>query len=445
MKRLLIILLTILAFASCNKDGNFSYSRQSPSGTAETWAEKTRVESDVTRNVMLLYSAGFNSLCDYLDTNIKELEEGFIPDNSTMGDHILLVYSKLTTRNKYGKTVKDYSVPTKSALFMMYRKGGSIIKDTLMVYGENVMASDPATFRKVCQTMYNLFHAKSYGVVFTSHASGWLPPGYYNDPNEFEPPVPLWTSSVSKKKIHATSFYPPLDSTIPVKSFGQDAVPGASLEMDMDAFAEAIPFHLKYLLIDACLSGCVEVAWQLRDKADIVGFSQAEILAEGFDYTTLASRLLVSEPDPVQVCKDYFHRYDIRSGQSRSATISVVDTREMDQLAQVCRTLFEKYRSQIDSLKGNKVQGYFRYERHFFYDLLDILVKAGITNEEKAQVQDALDRCVLYKAATDSFLGDFTIKTACGFSMYLPSMGSDFLDNYYRNHVSWNEATLLVE
>ena len=214
--------------------------------------------------------------------------------------------------------------------------------------------------------------------------------------------------------------------------------------MELDAFAAAIPFHLDYLLIDACLSGCVEVAWQFKDKADIVGFSQTEVLAEGFDYKTITSRLLQQTPDPVQVCKDYFARYEIQTGQYCSATISAVDTREMEPLASLCKALFEKYRSKLNTMSGNNVQGYFRFDRHFFYDLKDILVKAGITAQEKAELQEALDRCVIYKAATDYFLS-IRINTACGLSMYLPSMGSEYLDESYLNHLAWNGATLLVK
>ena len=442
MKRLLVISLAFFALVSCNKDNNFSFKRGEPSGPAESWAEKSRVESTESRNVMLLYSAGFNTLARYLDQNIVELDEGFIPEKRNRGDHVLLVYSKLTTRNENGTILLEYDKPTKSALFRMYKVGDKIVKDTLKVYGEDVIASSPETLRDVCLTARDMFPAKSYGMVFTSHASGWLPDGYYNDPSRYEGNSGWGMLSVGKGRNQRS--YPALETYPAVKSIGQENIPGSPVEMELDVFAEAIPFHLDYLLLDACLSGCIEVAYQLRGKADIVGFSQTEVLAEGFDYRTITSRLLTANPDPVQVCKDYFNRYDVQTGQWRSATISAVDTRELEPLATLCKTLFEKYRTSLKTLKGSSVQGYFRSERHFFYDLRDILVKAGITAEEEAALQDALDRCMLYKAATDYFLS-VRIYTACGFSMYLPSMGSDFLDNFYKEHIAWNQATELVK
>ena len=434
-------MLVLSALVSCT-DEYFSYKETEPAGNADAWAQKTRVESPETRTVMILYSAGFNSLAHFLDTNIMELEEGFIPDRKTRADHILLVYSKLTRRNSYGECVADYSTPTESALFRMYMKDGAVFKDTLRIWGPDVNASDPKTLNEVCRTAYDMFPAKSYGMVFTSHASGWLPAGYYNDPSAFEPGT-VWKSSVGGRGRNQSSF-PAIEPSFPaVKSFGQDNNPGNPLEMELEDFAGAIPFKLDYLLIDACLSGCVEVAYQLRGKADIVGFSQTEVLAAGFDYVSITSRLLQGNPDPVQVCVDYYNHYLAEPNNSRYATISAVDTRRLEPLATLCKSLFQKYRARLKTMSGDNVQGYFRYDRHFFYDLKDILVKAGITEEEKARLQDALDQCVLYKAATDYFI-DVRIRNACGLSMYLPSRGSDFLDGFYMEHIEWNKATELV-
>ena len=214
--------------------------------------------------------------------------------------------------------------------------------------------------------------------------------------------------------------------------------------MELKDFADAIPMHLDYLLLDACLSGCVEVAWQLREKADIIGFSPTEVLADGFDYLHITQRLLATVPDPVDVCREYFEYYNSQSGSSRSATITALDTRQLEPLADICRTLFEEYRSAILELDGDKVQGYFRYNRHYFYDLRDILVQAGISWAEREQLDAALDACLLYQAATPYFL-DIRLSRVCGLSMYLPSMGTAFLNQFYQSQIAWNEATHLVK
>ena len=446
MKRSFVILLVLAALVSCTRDDNFSFKRGEASGAADSWASTTRVESEQTRNVMLLYSAGFNTLANYLDEDIKELPMGFVPQKGNRADHILLVYSKLTARSSdTGLCGQNFSVPTESALFRLYTQGGKVVQDTIKVWGTDVDACNPETLREVLQVVYDRFPAKGYGMVFTSHATGWLPAGYYADPSKFDgKSYDNGISWSSIKRIAPREEFPPIDPFPAVKTLGQDNIPNAPLEMELDDFANAIPYRLDYLLFDACLTGCVEVAYQLRGKADIVGFSQTEVLADGFNYKTLAARLLQNTPDPQAVCQDYFNIYDAKQGQQKSATISLVDTRKMDQLASVCGTLFEKYRDKLQTMSDANVQGYFRFGRHFFYDLKDVLVKAGITSEEQAALDDALSQCVVYKAATEYFIS-IQINTACGLSMYLPSRGSAYLDGFYKARLAWNKDTQLVK
>lgn len=440
-------IMAVCAFFSCNKDDRFSYSRSENTSAVST---KAVVPSEKARSVMLLYSAGFNSLNGWLREDIDDLSQGYVP-YGTPGDklegkrsggapeHVLLVYS----RN--GR----YQAP-ESALFRIYMKTDStVVRDTIKVWDASVSSCTKETMTEVLTMAHDLFPSKTFGMVFTSHASGWLPCGYYNDPNKYERGVTddFWISPASVRRA-SQEYFPPIPEYPAVKSIGQDEYPEGSVEMSLRDFADAIPFKMDYLLIDACLSGGVEVAAQLRGKADIVGFSLTEVLADGFNYKTIASRLLRNEPDPVTVCKDYYESYAVRSGVNQSATISVVDTRQMDDLTNICKTLFSKYHFYLENIKGSQVQGFFRYNRHYFYDLEDILVKSGIDESEKAALEAALEKCIVYKAATPWFMrgyDGFEIKTYSGLSMYLPSMGTDILDRYYKETVAWNALTELVQ
>ena len=116
----------------------------------------------------------------------------------------------------------------------------------------------------------------------------------------------------------------------------------------------------------------------------------------------------------------------------------------MEPLAEICCNLFEKYRSEIDELDPNKVQRYYRGSDHWFYDIEDIIVKAGATQQEIVAFQSALNACIVYKAATPSFMQSFAINTYSGLSMYLPCNGKVELDKFYRT-LDWNKATSLVK
>lgn len=381
-----------------------------------------RVQETRSRRVMLLYSAGYNSISTYLRDDIEDLASGdFLPGNRVT-DNILLVFSRQPA------AAGNYTTPTAPALFRIYQDSrGVTVRDTMSVpgIGPDTVASSPETLETVLQYVKSAYPGSTYGMVFSSHGTGWLPEGYFTNPDDYDGGI--WSGSAGKRTI------------------GQDVVGNRSYEIAIRDLREAIPMHLNYMIMDVCLMGGVEVAWELRDVVDTVAFTQTETLAYGFDYEKMARRLLVPGEKGVQgAAEDFFAQYDIRTGQERSATVSVVDLQRMDRLAAVCADLFEKYRDVIATLNPSPVQGYFRYNKHWFYDLEDILLHAGINEAEQAELTAALDECLLYKAATPYFLS-IPINHFSGLSMFLPSNGSAFLKGWYKENISWNDATALVE
>ena len=416
VKRLIWTLLAVLLVATaCSKDAGFEMGISGADSASRSSSE--RAYSMPSRRVMVMISAGYNSLSGYLSEDLKDLESGYLPEGTYFNADVLLVLARLP------KSAGDYASPSAPVLYRLWaNRSGEVQRDTIQIWGGDTQLCTRETIHEALSTTQKKYPAQSYGVVFSSHGSGWLPPGYYTDPSKFEP------SSGSQWSL---------------RSIGQDKTPTGGTEMSLEDFADAIPMHLDYCLIDACLSGCVEVAHALKGKADIVGFSPTEVLADGFDYKNITTHLFARPLDPVEVCREYFAYYNAQSGSSRSATITAVDTRKMDALEAVCKELFEAYRPILKTMSGSNVQGYFRYDRHYFYDLRDILVQAGISEQEKARLDAALSQFIVYQAATDYFLS-IPLKRVCGLSMYLPSMGSTYLNKYYKENISWNQATELV-
>lgn len=401
------------------------------------------VSSD-TRKVMLLYSAGYNSLSSYLKSDIEELCTGWAPKNRR-SDDVILVYSHLTSRSG------DYKTKTSPVLFRVYsNESNEVVQDTLVVYGEDVISASARQLSSVLSYVRDEFPAQSYGLVFSSHATGYLPSGFYAKPDSYTfTPAKMFLQGQERgwSPVPVPYVEPVHDPGLPaVKSIGQDVVGRQSYEIDIHDFAEAIPMKLDYILFDACLMGGIEVAYELTGKCDIVGFSQAEVLAEGFNYSTLASHLLGNKPssDPVSVCRDYFDQYIGQSGVYQSATISLVNCNRLGTLTELCEELFEKYHNQITTLSPSKVQRFYRSSHHWFYDLESILVNTGINDSELQKLHDALDECIIYKGATPNFMNEFAISTFSGLSMYLPSHGHAELGKFYQT-LKWNKATRLVK
>ena len=410
------------------------------------------------RKVLLFYECGFNNLSSYLKDNMdgreKGLPAGYVPPKS--GD-VILIYSK------HPKSGTGYG-PSESHLRRLYKKlDGEIVSDTLRTFGTDVVASSSSTMREILNFVKDEYPAKGYGMVFSSHGSGWLPAGYYASPSRFEADPDRQISSgmsalarqaqpedrmerlpVPAGDISETDPYYGL-----TRSLGQDIIRSDLYyghEMSVSEFADGIPFHLDYILFDMCFTAGVEVAYGLKDKADYLGLSPAEVLGDGmFDYTKLTSFLINRQnPDLEGLFKDSFNMYDRQDGVYRSSTVNVIRTEGLDNLASVCGKLIKEYSDTLAKAPASDIQGYFRQGRHYFYDLVDIFSKCGASQEELAMLNDAVNRCVVYKNATEYFMNDFKITSYSGFSMYLPCAGTPLLDSYYKKE-AWNKATGFVQ
>ena len=406
-----------------------------------------RVPASNDRRVVLMYQAGYNSLSDCLRDDMNDVINGWLP-NGGMKDNVLLVYTHQPARDG------QYNVKTTPYLLRLSAgAGGNARIDTLVTYPKSSISSSAEQLNKVLTYVVDNFPAKSYGMTFASHSTGYLPAGFYGRSDSYVYKQKRAGAMGSRpSQPGPVPYYEPYqDPSLPrVRSIGQDqqGTTGGyvSYEIDIRDFAEAIPVKLDFILFDACLMGGAEVAYELREKCHRLGFSQAEVLAEGLDYTRITPHLLGgSEADLESICNDYFIHYDSQTDPfSRSATISLIDCSRLEPLAQTCREIFSNNRNGLASITPYRVQRYYRSGHHWFYDLESIIMNAGASDDEMAALHEALDNCVLYKGHTPEFMCEFEIKTFSGFSMYLPCNGNKELDKYYRT-LKWNQATGLVE
>lgn len=272
------------------------------------------------------------------------------------------------------------------------------------------------TLSKVLEIAHRRYPAKYNYLVFSSHASGWAPAGAFLSPD---------------------SSYIPIATSIG-QDLGKDGV--HVYEMELPRFAEKIPFHLNGIIFDACLMGCVETVWEMKDKCDFVGFSPTEIMAHGMYYDTMVDNLFKN--DIVQVARDYMSFYRNRS-YNPYGTYTVVNCAKLDTLARACKAIYEAHRSRIDNVNPDDVQHYFRDEHSWYYDLRDLAVALGPSEEELASLDAALNECVVFADHTDKFI-ELKIERSCGMSTYLPRTGNATLTAYYKQ-LKWNTATRYVE
>ena len=388
-KSIAIILLAALALASCKKD---------------------KPAAPPLHRVVIMYAAAYSNLSAAIVSDINDMCGGMLPTLSS-GD-VFLVYSH--TR----PTTTDSNV--QPVLFRAWRdRNGIACRDTLKKYPVTDVSSSPEVMNKVLNEIKEMYPAPHYGLMISSHGQGWLPVGYEEAKDSYSP------FSVETKEICIEN------------------VTGSGI--DVNVLPDVLPMKMDFILMDSCLMGCVEVAYELREKCGMLLFSPAEILSDGMVYTTMAQLVTnVANPGLKTVAKQYFDHYNAQSGAYKSATITLVDCTKLEPLAEVCKKLTTKYREEISKVSRDLVQGYFyNSHTHWYYDLRDIYAQAGVTKKELEELDAALGKTIFYTACTEKFF-DLHLDRVCGLSMYLPFEDHEKLNAFYKT-LAWNQAIGMIQ
>lgn len=360
--------------------------------------------------VMILYLEGYNNLKGDLEGNLEQLEEGFIPAKNDK--QAIVVYSHSS------KTGADYTTPTQPVIYHLYERYGQTVRDTIKRYSADEIMLRTDMVKDVLSSIKTAFPSYSYGLLFSSHSAGWLPSGYIYGTGDISPMIA--PSSLGAQFYHSSSFY---------------------YSLNVDEFAEAIPMHLDYIIFDCCLMGGVETNYDLKDKTDYIVAAPTEVLSYGFNYTTMASRLLEGDKADLKgVCEDFYKKLE-----SSYLTVALYDCSAMDALASVCRKIFDAHTDNaVLGVKSSKVQSY-NYSFNYHYDFRDIIEKMGASESELNELDEALEKVVLYKQATPWFINTrINPDTFSGMSMYLPRTDWPTLNSFYKK-TEWNIATGLLK
>ena len=349
---------------------------------------------------VLLYMVANNNLSYDAENSISRLQNGYIPAE----EGNLLVYKHCAGMDP---------------VLLHIKKGeeGTVVADTAYRFPPRVSATKSALTQALNVTQA-LFPADSYGLILWSHGTGWIPP--------------LASSSSAVQEQRSGS--------CPERTFGLDG----KVELEIRDLAQAIPYKLSFMLMDACFMGGIETAYEVKDSVDYYIGSPAEILTESFPYHKIMQHIFKSTPDYAAVCKEYYDYYNAKTGSERSATVALMDCSKLAEVAEVAKRVFDQYGERIASLDLSLLQPYFRgSSSKYFYDLKD-LVDAIADASLSAEFAAALERAVPYKAATPYFI-ELPIRSFCGVSTYVPGNPADTkLADYYKQY-KWNQATGMIK
>lgn len=328
---------------------------------------------------IIVYMAADNDLSPDALDDIEEMKKGF-PSTHTN----LIVFVDPSGEKPY--------------LLRIGRNTGEKVK----IYSE-MISTDAGNMQKVLTDIIGLYPAESFGLILWSHGTSWLP----------------------------------AESTL--KSFGDDM----GNRINVNELAEVLPARFDFILFDACLMGAVEVAYELRFHTDFIIASSTEIIYTGFPYEKIIPELVKPVPDPVAAAEAYINFYEQLSGAYRSATIAVIDTKELERLADATNRLIAGQEFDISSFDRTTVQRLDVYEEQYVFDFFDFLDKA-FPDADKSDWSAQLARAILYKANTPRFIDAYNINSYCGLSCYIPHPYRQDLNDCYRT-LNWTVDSRFIE
>ncbi len=377
----------------------------------------------VKDKTVLVYMIANNNLSENARANLTDMKNGFIPDPDKGN---LLVY---------------YHTQSQAPILLDIHKDKSNQTVTDTVYKFPVRNSATVeSLKSAMNVVATMYPAHENGLILWSHGTGWLPTGYYEN-GSF--PASAKFSNAQPEDALQQEVDPYADmvkmvrggSNHNMKSFGSDD----GKEIELADLAKALPYKVSYIIFDACLMGGIEVAYQLKDSTDHFVFCPTETLSTGFPYANIVSHLFSTPTDLTAVAKEFYYYYDTRNSY---ATISVVKTSELEGVATVAKEIFAEHRNKIESLNMRQIQRYFRQNKHWFYDLGDFIGNIA-SAEQMTRFSEAMDKAVIYKAATPYFI-DIPIYKYSGLSTYIPNPADEQLDNFYKE-LEWNKAVEMVK
>lgn len=344
-----------------------------------------------------------NELSDLFETNLADMKEGMREVDYSKCN--LVVYSEL---------VDD--VPH---LVSLKKKDNEVVADTLFTYAEqNPLAKD--VMSAVISQTISYFPADSYGMVFLSHSSSWVPAS--NDANSRS------IGYYRKTQMNITDF--------------------------RDVLLNAFPEPLKFLLFDSCNMQSVEVAYELRNCVEYFIGSPTEIPGPGAPYKMVVPELFTETDLAVNIASAYYDYYDkLYTGERPTSNenwtggvaASVINSAAIENLAMATKAVIHKYVQNVSELRRDGILLYDFSSSRANYDFNDFIqnLTGGEDNADYRLWRQAFDEAVIYRKTTlmnySAYRGMFSMKNSEGLSTYIPEASDSKMNDFFRT-LQWYSA-----
>lgn len=398
MKRLLYLCVAIAMLASCSNE------------------IPEQEEASFNGRTILVYLVANNSATNldrYLKTNILWMYQNMATDSDScrllvyyrpnQNDGLLTEPSILEFRSDGKGHINGRSALSTEEFSDVFGEA-TVLRTYIETEGYN--ATDPKVMAQVFRDMQTAAPSNSYGLIFGSHASGWMPA----------------SATVSR-------------------AFGDDDGYSINIPELRDVLTNSFASgNLDFILLDACMMGSVEVAYELRNVVDYCIASVMETPASGFPYHRMFHYLSDTDVDYQRICTAFTDYY-----QGGWGTCAAIDCSRLDNLADAVAGELQNHAADISTLDYQNIQQYGASSyRNFSFDIGDFFRQLN-GGTIPASIQTALDQAVIAKSCIPgkySYLPEVDADRFCGIGMFFPEYTGRTIswEDYYRTSISWYQA-----
>lgn len=376
MKKILCLLFAFVClFSSCKK-------------------EKEEEPIPQSSRVLLSYMIAGNNLESDMRQNIQNMLQG------------------LTQLRKVSRLVVYWDGCSGDPKISCYtvNENGKVGKEQIQRTYPQQSATDESVMTTVLKDMMQLNPAESYGLIFSSHGTGWMSSG----------------EDVINNR----------------KAVGPDAGKWMEIPALGRALEKAITRPFDFILFDACLMADVQVAYQLRHTTSYIIASVAEVLAAGFPYQQLMPYFYSNNEVDYTIAMPATYINYYRYNRTPWGTISTIRCSELEALALAMRNTLQQYAERLPAFRATDVQHYDRYNVGFTYAISDLkdFVEQLAAPESPTLVLNQLERTLVYKGLVESNVL-FTIDPLrySGLGMYIPQADKPRWNTFFQTF-EWYDA-----
>ena len=366
---------------------------------------------DTAARTVLVYIMAENNLSYFADLDLVEMyrSAAAVPDSCYM----LAFVDALS--NPY--------------ICRFYRNAKGFAKcDTVYSFEDDFNSADTLHFNRVLDWVATEYPSKNLGLVMWSHGSGW-------------------TRRLSCSRSIGADNEMNSEFGIPYKSMEMEELAGSLGRLSA---------KVDYILFDACFMQSTEVAYELRNSAEWLIGSPAEIPANGAPYDRIMGELFSFPFNPDGLIKKYSKGYSSYLG----VLLSAVKCSAVDGLADATAAFVPAYFSSdsvvdysdvFSYLSGGCFRDYNLYPEYF--DMNAVMLHR-LPEDAYHAWKSAFDEAVPYKVASSKWLSgindrNYVVNDSVysGLSMYVPrndvkyaGLNADFTTTRWYSATEWSSA-----